>query len=37
MWWDGKIQRVFRCRLEQRPGSLGELLSAIGEQGGLIG
>jgi len=37
MWWDGKIQRVFRCRLEQRPGSLGELLSAIGERGGLIG
>jgi malate dehydrogenase (oxaloacetate-decarboxylating) len=37
MWWDGKIQRTFRCRLEQRPGSLGELLSAIGRQGGLIG
>ncbi len=37
MWWDGKIQRVFRCRLEQRPASLGELLSAIGRQGGLIG
>jgi len=37
MWWDGKIQRTFRCRLEQRPASLGELLSAIGRQGGLIG
>jgi malate dehydrogenase (oxaloacetate-decarboxylating) len=37
MWWDGKIQRTFRCRLEQRPGSLGELLSAIGHQDGLIG
>ena len=37
MWWDGKIQRTFRCRLEQRPGSLGRLLSAIGEAGGLIG
>jgi malate dehydrogenase (oxaloacetate-decarboxylating) len=37
MWWDGKIQRSFRCRLEQRPASLGELLSAIGRQGGLIG
>jgi len=37
MWWDGKIQRTFRCRLEQRPASLGQLLSAIGEQGGLIG
>jgi malate dehydrogenase (oxaloacetate-decarboxylating) len=37
MWWDGKIQRTFRCRLQQRPGSLGRLLSAIGDQGGLIG
>src|SRR5512147_21844 len=37
MWWDGKIQRTFRCRLEQKPGSLGRLLSAIGDQGGLIG
>jgi malate dehydrogenase (oxaloacetate-decarboxylating) len=37
MWWDGKIQRAFRCRLEQKPGSLGRLLSAIGEAGGLIG
>ncbi len=37
MWWDGKIQRTLRCRLEQRPASLGELLSAIGHQGGLIG
>ncbi len=37
MWWDGKIQRTLRCRLEQRPASLGELLSAIGRQGGLIG
>jgi malate dehydrogenase (oxaloacetate-decarboxylating) len=37
MWWDGKIQRTFRCRLEQKPGVLGRLLSAIGDQGGLIG
>ena len=37
MWWDRKIQRAFRCRLEQKPGSLGRLLSAIGEAGGLIG
>jgi hypothetical protein len=35
MWWDGKIQRTFRCRLEQNPGSLGRLLSAIGDRGGL--
>jgi malate dehydrogenase (oxaloacetate-decarboxylating) len=37
MWWDGKITRTFRCRLTQTPGSLGRLLGAIGEQGGLIG
>jgi malate dehydrogenase (oxaloacetate-decarboxylating) len=37
MWWDGKIQRTFRCRLEQKPGSLGRLLSAIGDAGGLVG
>jgi hypothetical protein len=35
MWWDGKIQRTFRCRSEQKPGSLGRLLSAIGDGGGL--
>jgi len=37
MWWDGKIQRTLRCRLEQQPGSLGRLLTAIGAEGGLIG
>jgi malate dehydrogenase (oxaloacetate-decarboxylating) len=37
MWWDGKIQRTLRCRLEQKPGSLGRLLTAIGTEGGLIG
>jgi malate dehydrogenase (oxaloacetate-decarboxylating) len=37
MWWDGKIQRTFRCRLPQTPGSLGRLLAAIGDRGGLIG
>jgi malate dehydrogenase (oxaloacetate-decarboxylating) len=37
MWWDGKIQRTFRCRLEQTPGTLGRLLSAVGDAGGLIG
>src|SRR5512136_1537071 len=37
MWWDGKIQRTFRCRLRQTPGSLGRLLSAIGNEGGLVG
>ncbi|MDW7761343.1 MAG: NAD-dependent malic enzyme [Acidobacteriota bacterium] len=37
MWWDGKIQRTFRCRLQQKPGTLGRLLSVIGAEGGLIG
>jgi malate dehydrogenase (oxaloacetate-decarboxylating) len=37
MWWDGKIMRTLRCRLLQAPGTLGRLLAAIGEQGGLIG
>jgi malate dehydrogenase (oxaloacetate-decarboxylating) len=37
MWWDGKIMRTFRCRLQQAPGALGKLLVAIGEQGGLLG
>lgn len=37
MWWDGKIQRTFRCRLPQTPGSLGRLLAALGDRGGLIG
>lgn len=37
MWWDGKIQRTFRCRLQQKPGTLGRLLSIIGAEGGLIG
>ncbi len=37
MWWDGKIQRTFRCKLVQAPGNLGRLLAAIGEVGGLLG
>jgi malate dehydrogenase (oxaloacetate-decarboxylating) len=37
MWWDGKIQRTLRCRLAQKPGSLGRLLTAVGAEGGLIG
>jgi malate dehydrogenase (oxaloacetate-decarboxylating) len=37
MWWDGKITRTFRCRLVQKPGSLGRLLAAVGDEGGLIG
>jgi malate dehydrogenase (oxaloacetate-decarboxylating) len=37
MWWDGKIMRTFRCRLLQAPGTLGRLLSGIGDAQGLIG
>ncbi|HVP91278.1 MAG TPA: malic enzyme-like NAD(P)-binding protein [Terriglobales bacterium] len=37
MWWDGKITRTLRCRLTQQAGSLGRLLGAIGDAGGLIG
>lgn len=37
MWWDGKIMRTFRCRLQQAPEALGKLLVAIGEKGGLLG
>ncbi len=37
MWWDGKIQRTFRCRLQQKPGALGQLLTDIGEADGMIG
>jgi len=37
MWWDGKIQRTLRCRLEQKPGSLGRLLTVIGGADGLLG
>ncbi|NOZ06633.1 MAG: NAD-dependent malic enzyme [Chloroflexi bacterium] len=37
MWWSNKIVRVLRCRNEQRSGTLGSLLTAIGAVGGLVG
>jgi len=37
MWWDGKILRTFRCRLQQKPGTLGCLLADIGDAGGMVG
>jgi malate dehydrogenase (oxaloacetate-decarboxylating) len=37
MWWSNKIVRVLRCRNEQRPGTLGYLLTAIGSVGGHLG
>lgn len=37
MWWDNKLMRTFRCRLQQKPGNLGHLLSSIGGERGYIG
>ena len=37
MWWEDKVMRTLRCRLVQSPGTLGGLLSAIGEAGGNVG
>jgi malate dehydrogenase (oxaloacetate-decarboxylating) len=37
MWWEDKVMRTFRCRLRSVPGTLGRLLSAIGEAGGEVG
>ncbi|MCJ7580908.1 MAG: NAD-dependent malic enzyme [Candidatus Aminicenantes bacterium] len=37
MWWENKIMRTFRCRLTQKPGVLGHLLSAIGDERGYLG
>ena len=37
MWWSNKIMRVLRCRNEQRPGTMGYLLTAIGSVGGHLG
>lgn len=37
MWWENKIMRTFRCRLKQKPGILGHLLSAIGDEKGYLG
>ncbi len=37
MWWEDKIMRTFRCRLNQKAGVLGNLLSAIGKADGYLG
>ena len=37
MWWENKFMRTFRCRLQQKPGVLGALLSAIGAGSGYLG
>jgi malate dehydrogenase (oxaloacetate-decarboxylating) len=37
MWWEDKIMRTFRCRLNQKAGVLGNLLSDIGKADGYLG
>lgn len=37
MWWENKFMRTFRCRLPQKPGMLGQLLAAIGDERGFLG
>lgn len=37
MWWENKFMRTFRCRLPQKPGMLGQLLTAIGDERGFLG
>jgi len=37
MWWENKLMRTFRCRLKQKPGILGHLLAAIGDEKGYLG
>jgi malate dehydrogenase (oxaloacetate-decarboxylating) len=37
MWYEDKIMRTLRCRTVQKPGALGRLLTAVGDQGGLTG
>jgi len=37
MWWENKLMRTIRCRLQQKPGVLGHLLAALGDAGGFLG
>lgn len=37
MWFEDKLMRTFRCRLQQKPGELGHLLAAIGDAQGFLG
>lgn len=37
MWCEEKVMRTFRCRLRSVPGTLGRLLTAIGDAGGDVG
>ena len=37
MWWEDKLVRNLRCRLAQKPGAFGALLSAIGKEKAYVG
>ncbi len=37
MWFENKMMRTFRCRLQQKPGELGKLLETIGDAKGFLG
>lgn len=37
MWWEDKLVRTLRCRLLQKPGIFGGLLSAIGHEQAYVG
>ncbi len=37
MWFENKMMRTFRCRLQQKPGELGHLLEIIGDAMGFLG
>jgi len=37
MWWENKVMRTIRVRNAQKPGVIGNLLKAIGDEGGFVG
>ncbi|HEK86573.1 MAG: NAD-dependent malic enzyme [Candidatus Saccharicenans sp.] len=37
MWWEDKLVRTLRCRLRQKPGVFGGLLSVIGKEKAYVG
>jgi len=37
MWWEDKLVRTLRCRLQQKPGILGGLLTILGSQNAYVG
>ncbi|HOE14301.1 MAG TPA: malic enzyme-like NAD(P)-binding protein [Candidatus Saccharicenans sp.] len=37
MWWEDKLVRTLRCRLLQKPGVLGGLLTALGTENAYVG